>query len=718
MFFCSTSLFAEKIKIGDLYYNIDSSTKTAEVAYEKTFSSDNYFGLISANIPEIVTYKGVKYRVTSIGDQTFDHCRCLTTITIPNGVTSIGGEAFSFCESLTSVTIPNTVTSIGKGAFYFCESLTSVIIFNSMTYIDDYVFSQCPKLTVYTTSSADMSRAGIHSDRIVRISQEEALARYEKGNPKQASNLAGNAPAPKKITQPANLTYVDGTLQFADATGNNAIDANETCHIKLRIRNDGKGEARNCKAVVTMTGTKNGIKVGSVTVPALAPQQSADLDIPLTSDMQTIDGNATFTVEITEPNGFGTDPVELAVATKAFVTPYLKIVDYSVTGNGGSTLQKKKPFSLQLMLQNTQYGKAEDVEVFIKFPEGVFIMEGSEKTTFASLEGGKAQSIDYEMIVNNNYTSDNIPVQVVLKEKYGKYAENRTINLQLNQTLASAKLNVKAVEQNSREEIRIASIGSEVDKNIPETKTKADKTFAVIIANEKYQHVASVPFALNDGGVFRQYCLKTLGIPAQNIHYVENGTVGNIRYEINWLKKVISAYEGQAKVIFYYAGHGIPDEADKTAYLLPVDGNGSDIATALKLDDLYKELGSVETQSVTVFMDACFSGSKRENGMLASARGVAIKAKSGEPQGKMVVFSAAQGDETAYPDNDEHHGMFTYYLLRKLQETKGDVTLQELGEYITTNVRQQSIVKNGKLQTPKVTPAAAVEEQWQNWKLK
>ncbi len=104
--------------------------------------------------------------------------------------------------------------------------------------------------------------------------------------------------------------------------------------------------------------------------------------------------------------------------------------------------------------------------------------------------------------------------------------------------------------------------------------------------------------------------------------------------------------------------------------------------------------------------------------MLASARGVALKVKSGVPQGNMVVFSAAQGDETAYPNTEQQHGMFTYYLLKKLQETKGDVTLQDLGNYITTNVRQQSIVKNGKSQTPCVTPSSSIGSEWQNWKLK
>lgn len=259
---------------------------------------------------------------------------------------------------------------------------------------------------------------------------------------------------------------------------------------------------------------------------------------------------------------------------------------------------------------------------------------------------------------------------------------------------------------------------SAVDTNIPTTDASNPNTFAIIFANEDYKNVASVPFAKNDGTIFQKYCLKTLGIPASNIHYVENASFNDIRIQLAWLKDVCDAFDGNASVIIYYAGHGIPDEASKSAYLLPVDGDGRYVQSAYKIDDFYQKLGAMNAKTVTVFMDACFSGSAREDKMLASARGVAIKAKNGEPQGNMVVFSAAQGDETAYPNNDEQHGIFTYYLLKKLQETKGDVTLQELGNYITTNVRQQSIVKNGKPQTPCVTPSTSLGTSWQSWKLK
>ena len=257
----------------------------------------------------------------------------------------------------------------------------------------------------------------------------------------------------------------------------------------------------------------------------------------------------------------------------------------------------------------------------------------------------------------------------------------------------------------------------DVDDDIPIVPKKNEKVFAVVIANEKYQMEKAVQYAKNDGRVFAEYCRKTLGLPEKNIHYVTDATLNNLKYELKWLQNVMKVYRGEAKVIFYYAGHGIPDEQNKNGYLLPIDGYGSDVTTGYALDDLFKTLGNMPSKSVTIFLDACFSGAKRDGDMLASTRGVAIKVKQNAPQGNMVVFSAAQGDETAYPYNEFEHGLFTYYLLKKLQETKGDVTLGELGDYIKTKVEQQSIVVNGKLQSPSIMSAPLIGNDWKTWKL-
>ena len=259
---------------------------------------------------------------------------------------------------------------------------------------------------------------------------------------------------------------------------------------------------------------------------------------------------------------------------------------------------------------------------------------------------------------------------------------------------------------------------SDVDQNIPHTSSTNENTFAIIIANEKYDREAEVQFACNDGRTFKRYCEETLGIPVENIHYRENATLNNMIAEVDWLKKVCTVFGGEAKVIFYYAGHGIPDEASKDAYLLPVDGIGSNVITGYKLSNLYETLGLMKTQNITVFLDACFSGSQRDDKFLVSARGVSIKTKPATPKGAMVVMTAAQSDETAYPYKEKGHGLFTYFLLKKLQDSKGDCTMQELSDYVKQEVSKRAIIVNEKPQTPAISYSATLGDKWKNMKLK
>ena len=131
-------------------YLLDSGTKTATLV---PIIDGKYSGDII--IPEKVKGNdGVEYIVTSIGDNCFDGCRGLTSITIPSSVTSLGYKCFYGCRGLTSITIPSSVTSLGYKCFYGCSGLTSITIPSSVTSLGESCFYNCIGLTTITIPSS------------------------------------------------------------------------------------------------------------------------------------------------------------------------------------------------------------------------------------------------------------------------------------------------------------------------------------------------------------------------------------------------------------------------------------------------------------------------------------------------------------------------------------------------------------------------------------
>lgn len=261
------------------------------------------------------------------------------------------------------------------------------------------------------------------------------------------------------------------------------------------------------------------------------------------------------------------------------------------------------------------------------------------------------------------------------------------------------------------------AVKSDVDIHIPVTGRISDDTFVLIIANENYMFVDNAEFALNDGEVFREYCIKTLGIPERQVWMYRDATAGVIFGGVDKMVQAMNIFDN-AKAIVYYCGHGIPDEKTGDAYIIPTDGNGTNMATCYSLNRLYKQLAESKARSVTYFIDACFSGANKDGSMLVAARGVARKVKKETIEGNTVVFSAASGDETAMAYKAKSHGLFTYFLLKKLQETQGDVTYGDLADYIRTNVRKEAFLTNEKLQTPVVATSIQAESLWKTMSFK
>jgi len=298
-------------------------------------------------------------------------------------------------------------------------------------------------------------------------------------------------------------------------------------------------------------------------------------------------------------------------------------------------------------------------------------------------EGGKVSHKYFNGEIRNlpaNINTDNCTV-------YGLSKEAVAICLKSNQTYTTT--------------IRLSS----VDTSIPEARVMRNDTYALIFGNENYRFVSDVPFAKNDANIFSEYCKKTLGIPAENVHLSENATKHMmIEQEIrDWLQNEVSD-RYRKKLIVYYAGHGVPDVQDHNkAYLLPTDVFGTKPQQGIALDDFYATIGNLGFERVTIFIDACFSGVNRDNEGLSVERAVEVEAQDSRPTvGNLIVFSAAHGNETAQSYQEEGHGLFTYYLLKELQETQGLVTYGKMAEDIIKNVSNVApTLEMRKRQTPR-----------------
>lgn len=256
------------------------------------------------------------------------------------------------------------------------------------------------------------------------------------------------------------------------------------------------------------------------------------------------------------------------------------------------------------------------------------------------------------------------------------------------------------------------AIDSDIDIDVPITNSTRKDTYVLIVANENYEYEAKVPFASRDGNIFFKYVNQALGIPKENIRLLTDVTLNKFKFEISWLKDELDSHPG-SNALVYYAGHGLPSEDCSTSYLLPTDGYAKNINSGLDINDVIASISGYSNKSV-IILDACFSGAKRDGKMISSARGVAIKQSDPIIKNNTIVFSACSGTQTAYSYDEQQHGLFTYYLLKSLKDGKGNITLGELADKVTSEVKRTSVDVNKKIQTPNIVVSDDIKSSWRN----
>jgi hypothetical protein len=525
-------------------------------------------------------------------------------------------------------------------------------------------------------------------------------------------------------------------MSFADANNNNILEANESSTLTIEISNQGKGPAQSVNVTVTDLSHDPALIIGkSQTIAFIYPDHKVRVTIPIRATMDISSGQKKLVINIRENFGYDMDPAYLLLNTLEFREPRLVFAGLSIIDNGPGTvaiqedgkLQAGEQVKVKIMIQNVGHGTSVKTRFSVKSEDPNIYIENGEGEA-GDLTIGDVKDIWISLSPNKRViTTTNLPVFLTLSNEVDRGClKNFQLPLSLEQKPPDPviiKVNPD-IDKLTREVTRFEVTSPKITtsfaniigiRQISPSKTKRKNAVAILIGIEHYDHFVPAPYAENDATVLADYFKNELGIDKVYIYRSKEASgyfFDNIfNPEIGELQKAVE--KGVTDLFVFYSGHGIPSKDGTKVYLMPSDARIEAIEhQGYDINNFYDNLKSLKARSVTVIMDACFSGVsksseayKAEN--LVAMKGIKIRPVVGQPwetDPNFTVFSSSGFDQTSLAFDPSETGLFTYFLCAGLQgkaDLNGDniVTSGELEQYVTAKVQETSVKISG-LQVP------------------
>ncbi len=509
---------------------------------------------------------------------------------------------------------------------------------------------------------------------------------------------------PTYATAPvSNPPSLSASVDLSEPSGEGYLDAEELATLKVTLTNSGSGPAKTTRISISQDSGPTLYYDVSASVNSIAPGNSHTERFQITVPENVTDGEVAYTISFLEAQGFEPQPLQFTAEVRAQREPLLTLVDFGVVAlSGDGKVSKGKPAEITARIQNRGQGKAKGVSVkVLEDPtKNIFLAPYSEKEfRLGDIPAGESRDVIFTVLTNNR-VADLVNVELKLTEKRPRFSKSGYVSLEIDKQQSQLQ---PLAFTGSASDVAIADLATlsvDIEQDIPKSKTKNPNALAVVFGVEDYKNVSAVTFARRDASYIKEYFHKTLGIPADMIYYktdddVTKGEFDKVFSKDGWLDKRIKK-EGKTNVFIYYAGHGAPEIKENKAYLIPYDGDPNYASqTGYALDVLYANLENLKARSVTVFLDACFTGANRESEiLLAGARPMFMEVNP-SAAGNITIFSAASGKEISSAWPEKRHGLFSYFLMKGMRgdgdaNNDGQLTMDELGSYIQSNVSRQA----------------------------
>ena len=245
-----------------------------------------------------------------------------------------------------------------------------------------------------------------------------------------------------------------------------------------------------------------------------------------------------------------------------------------------------------------------------------------------------------------------------------------------------------------------APVRDEVERDLPRSAHPNPEAIAIVIGVERYATLPQAQFAARDAQLFRRYAISTLGVRESGgrVYMRTDAAATGSEFrklfsDNGWLARRVNP---ASDVYVFFSGHGADDPGTGAPYLLPSDADGAYPGeTGYALATLYDQLARLDVRSITVFLDARFTGATRSAGAGSRAAGPIVISVEHPAllRDNFAVFIAAGGRQFASDYPDKRYGLFTYFTLLGLRgnaDADGDraVTVAELERYLAVRVAE------------------------------
>jgi hypothetical protein len=516
--------------------------------------------------------------------------------------------------------------------------------------------------------------------------------------------------AKKEISRPPSLS---ARVSFSEPSGNQFLDALENGKFTVTVTNKGQGPGKGVLAKITPERTDN-LNYNTTYIEEIFPGKSVSVDIHVEAYIGVADGDHSFRFDFEEINGFPPDPVVLQFSTRAYLKPEMYVVDVGIEDdNMNGKIESGEMISVKVRVGNRGMGTAKSA--YAKFYPGdnVFITEKYPKTVkMGELAYNGYQDISLEFFVNDK-TIDEIPLYVDFTEE-NNFANVSKLRLPIKKSERARQIGrtvVTGIEQDYGKLTLGADLSVDIEQDIPEGEIKNPEAVAIVIGNKNYTHpdVPEVTFAHRDAAIMEQYLAKSLGY--KEVIVETDATLGKFLGLFGSEKSPGKLQDyikpGVSDVFIYYSGHGAPDPESKDGYFVPVDCDPAMVDVyGYSLDLFYKKINGLNAKSVTVVIDACFSGSSDQGMLLNNISPVFIEIDETKLLAdEVTVFTSASGEQVSSWYPEKKHSLYTYFFLKGLKgaadlDGNRTITLGEIQTYVLDQVPYQARKLNSREQTP------------------